>query len=173
MTGRNGTRARRAGATRLAALLAAGALLALLLTGCGVRPSAVVTGRPAPDGPAMGIRLYLVWHGQLAPVTRPVKQHLSREQVLRMLAAGPDGYERSQGLTTEVPPDLVPTAPPSSRAESIGLTVTMSGAVTTLSAIAADQIICTASGMAAEGQKPAPVTISGPDGSRPPRLCPY
>jgi hypothetical protein len=167
---------RRAGEGRIAALLAGGVLLALLLAGCGVRPSGVVTGRTAPDGPVWGVGLYLVWHGKLAPVVRPTNQHLSPEQVLGLLAAGPDGYERAQGLASEVPADLVPTAPLAPKADQIGLTVTMSGAVTTLSATAADQIVCTATSAAAIpglGRTPTPITISGPDGSRPPQTCPY
>ncbi|MFC3499539.1 hypothetical protein ACFOOK_00800 [Micromonospora krabiensis] len=175
MTGSTATRPRRAGASRLAALLAGVVLVTLVAAGCGVRPSGVVTGRPAPDGPTEGARLYLVRQGELAPVVRPAQEFLSSEQVVGLLAQGPNERERSQGFTTEVPAGLVPAAPPVATPGAVGFTLTMTGPVTTLSTIAADQITCTmwdAPGFANRGRKPLPVTIAGSDGARAPRVCP-
>ncbi|MFI7604375.1 hypothetical protein ACIBTV_04550 [Micromonospora sp. NPDC049366] len=175
MTGPTAQRARRAGVSRLAALLAGLMLVTLVAAGCGVRPSGVVIGRPAPAGPTEGARLYLVRQGELTPVVRLTKQRFTPEQVVGLLPAGPTERERSQGLTTEVPPGLVPTGSPVPTPGAVGVTLTMTGTVTTLSAVAADQIICTASdatGFADLGRKSVPVTIAGSDGSRAPRVCP-
>ncbi|MBQ0904454.1 hypothetical protein [Micromonospora sp. U21] len=166
MTGRRAARAS----------LAGGLLFALLATGCGVRPSDVITGRSATSGPAVGVGLYLLSHGQLALVIRETKGiTASPEQTLGMLAAGPDDSERSQGLVSEVPVGLVPATPVTATADGPGVTVTMTGAVLPLSAAAADQIICTvATAVTLTGQVDsfAPVTIAGPDGVRAPRSCP-
>ncbi|MEH1168237.1 hypothetical protein V6V47_22915 [Micromonospora sp. CPCC 205539] len=166
-------------ATRL--LLAAGVLLTLLTAGCGVRPSAVITGSAAQAGQSEGIHLYLVWRGQLALVIRPtnvvaapaVSHGALADGPFLMLAEGPDESERGRGLTSEVPAGLVPTAPVVAKAD--GLTVTVNGAVTSLSAIAAAQIVCTVADNAAltgQGTRYAPVTLVGSDGVRPPRSCP-
>ncbi|SIM80163.1 hypothetical protein [Micromonospora cremea] len=166
MTGRRAARASLAGAL----------LLTLLATGCGVRPSDVITGRSATSGPAVGVGLYLLSHGRLALVIRGTKGiTASPEQTLGMLAAGPDEFERSQGLASEVPVGLVPATPVTATADGPGVTVTMTGAVRPLSAVAADQIICTvadALALAGQGDSFVPVTIAGPDGVRPPRSCP-
>ncbi|MET8348647.1 hypothetical protein [Micromonospora sp. NPDC005206] len=159
------------------ALLAGGLLLTLLVMGCGVRPSDVITGRSATTGAAGGVDLYLLSHGRPALVIRETKGSISSspEKTLGMLAAGPDESERSQGLVSEVPAGLVPASPVTSNADGSGVTVTMTGAVLPLSAAAADQIICTLAGAVAltgQGNSFSPVTIAGPDGARPPRPCP-
>ncbi|SCF08136.1 hypothetical protein GA0070607_5288 [Micromonospora coriariae] len=164
---------RRAGS----ALLTGGLLLTLLATGCGVRPSDVITGRSATTGPAAGVDIYLLSHGRLALVIRETKERsmVSPEKTLGMLAAGPDESERSQGLVSEVPAGLVPASPVKPNLDGSGVTVTMTGAVLPLTAAAADQIICTlADALAPTGQGDSfsPVTIAGPDGARPPRPCP-
>ncbi|MEV4656970.1 hypothetical protein [Micromonospora sp. NPDC049301] len=166
MTGRRSARA----------LLAGVLLLTLLATGCGVRPSGVITGRSATTGPAVGAGLYLLSDGRLALVIRETKGNIvSPEQTLDALAAGPDESERRQGLVSEVPAGLVAASPVTATADGSGLTVTMTGAVLPLSAAAADQIICTvaeAIALTGGGDGFAPVTIAGPDGARPPRSCP-
>ncbi|WP_233578766.1 hypothetical protein [Micromonospora sp. BL4] len=166
MTGRRAARA----------LLTGVLLLTLLATGCGVRPSGVITGRSATTGPAVGVGLYLLSHGRPALVIRETKGiTVSPEQTLGLLAAGPGESERSQGLVSEVPAGLVPASPVTWTADGSGLTVTMTGPVLPLSTGAADQIICTAAlavAVTGGGDSFAPVTIAGPDGARPPRPCP-
>ncbi|MET8311818.1 MULTISPECIES: hypothetical protein [unclassified Micromonospora] len=167
MTGRRAARA----------LLAGGLLLTLLVAGCGVRPSGVITGSAATTGPSAGVRLYLLAHGQLVLVIRPTKMDASPEETLRMLAAGPDDSEWRQGLTSEVPVGLVPASlvTVTVTGDQPGLTVTMVGAVMSLSGTAADQIVCTVIGttaVAGLADSFVPVTVAGPDGARPPRFCP-
>ncbi|WFE99785.1 hypothetical protein [Micromonospora sp. WMMD964] len=175
------------------ALVVGGLLVAVLTAGCGVRPSAVITGRAAVSGPTEGIGVYLLAQGELALVLRQPKatqagaapvvtcspassdgSSCQPAQAVALLAAGPSGEERASGLTSEVPAGLVPvTVTPDGR--GFGLTVTTTAAVRTLSADAVDQIICTATDAAAQVglmSSLVPVTIVGPDGTRPPRRCP-
>ncbi|MFF0155855.1 hypothetical protein [Micromonospora sp. NPDC005203] len=158
------------------ALLAGGVLLALLATGgCGVRPSAVITGRPAVSGPSGGVGLYLLAEGELVLVLRPASADASPANALALLAAGPLEYERGLGLTSEVPAGLDPVTLTSGANRSDGLTVRTTGAARSLSSRAADQIICTVAGAAAQSglaQNSPAVTIVGSDGARPPRPCP-
>ncbi|MGW3888005.1 hypothetical protein ACWD69_04905 [Micromonospora chokoriensis] len=173
------------------ALVAGGLLVAVLTAGCGVRPTAVITGRAAVSGPTEGIGVYLLAQGELALVLRQPKatqaapavtcspasldgSSCQPAQAVALLAAGPSEDERASGLTSEVPAGLVPvTVTPGG--QGFGLTMTTTGAVRTLSANAVDQIICTATDAAAQVglvSSLAPVTIVGPDGARPPRRCP-
>lgn len=154
-------------------LLAGGLLLTVLTAGCGVRPSEVITGRSAVTGPSAGPGFYLISHGELTLVLRATKPSPGPSlpaATLALLAAGPTPSERSAGLSSEVPPDVAPaTVTPS--VDEPGITVTMSGAVLPLSTVAANQIICTVV-FAVSGQGSAPVTLVGPDGTRPPWPCP-
>ncbi|WP_307871353.1 MULTISPECIES: hypothetical protein [unclassified Micromonospora] len=157
------------------ALLAGGLLLALLAPGCGVRPSEVIRGRPAVSGPAQGTGLYLLARGELVLVLRPVKVDSSPADTLALLAAGPEENERRQGFTSDVPAGLDPVTVTSGADPAGGLTVRTTTAVRTLSADAADQIICTVVDAAQQdgfADSSAPVTIVGSDGARPPRPCP-
>ncbi|MGC4745893.1 hypothetical protein ACLQ28_09555 [Micromonospora sp. DT201] len=157
------------------ALLAGGLLLTLLAAGCGVRPSGVITGRPAVSGPAQGIVLYLLAQGELVLVLRPSKADTSPANALAQLAAGPDENERGQGFTSEVPAGLDPVTVTAGADRSTGLTVRTTSAALPLSSNAADQIICTVADAAAQvdlGEIFPSVTIVGPDGARPPRPCP-
>ncbi|MEV1330461.1 hypothetical protein AB0J20_12900 [Micromonospora costi] len=161
MTRRAATRALLAGAL---------ALIALLATGCGVRPSGVITGSPALRGPAIGVGLYLVRDGEITLVVRPAKTSPSPDEVIGLLAAGPDGYERSLGFTSEVPADVAP-ASVGPIADRAGVGVTLSGPVGTLSATAVDQIACTLAS-AGIGDSSTPVTLHGTDGDRQSQVCP-
>lgn len=158
------------------ALLAGGVLLTLLATGgCGVRPSEVITGRPAVSGPSRGIGLYLLAKGELVLVLRSAPEDTSPTNALALLAAGPLEYERGQGFTSEVPAGLDPVTLTSGADPSGGLTVRTTGAARSLSSTAADQIICTVADAAAQtglAESFTPVTIVGSDGARPPRPCP-
>ncbi|MEU8010122.1 hypothetical protein [Micromonospora parva] len=167
MTGRRTGRALLAGALLLGPLLAAG---------CGVRPSVVITGRPAVSGPGQGVGLYLVAQGELVLVLRPVKGDSSPNTALALLAAGPQPNERGQGLTSDVPTGLDPVVEVTPTAGRFGgLTVRVTGTAQALSPTATDQIICTVSDAAAQAglvESSAPVTIVGSDGAQPARRCP-
>ncbi|MEU7800105.1 hypothetical protein AB0B10_12595 [Micromonospora arborensis] len=170
------------------ALLAGGLLLTLLVAGCGVRPSPVITGRSAVSGPSQGTGLYLLAQGEIVLVLRPAAAgaspatavvspataDASPANALALLVAGPDDNERGQGFTSEVPVGIDPVTV-TAGADRSGLTVRTSGAALPLSAHAADQIICTVADAAAQVDLAfsfTPVTIVGPDGARPPRPCP-
>ncbi|MCZ7374829.1 hypothetical protein [Micromonospora sp. WMMC250] len=174
------------------ALVAGGLLVAVLTAGCGVRPSAVITGRAAVSGPTEGIGVYLLAQGDLALVLRQPKatqagavpavtcspsspggSPCQPAQALALLAAGPSEEERAGGLTSEVPAGLGPfTVTGTQRSD---LTVTTTGAVGPLTADAVDQIVCTVTDTATQVglvRGPARVSVVGPDGARPPRRCP-
>ncbi|MCF0096388.1 hypothetical protein B0E54_05253 [Micromonospora sp. MH99] len=153
-------------------LLAVGLLLTLLTAGCGVRPSDVITGRAAVSGPSAGAGLYLISHGELALVlraTKPGPGPSSPADALALLAAGPTPTEREAGLSSEVPSDAAP-AKVAPSVDEPGITVTMSGAVLPLSTVAANQIICTVV-FSMSGNGATPVTLVGPDGTRPAWPC--
>ncbi|MGC4880362.1 hypothetical protein ACLQ26_29325 [Micromonospora sp. DT43] len=154
-------------------LLAGGLLLAVLTAGCGVRPTDVITGRSAVSGPPAGTGLYLISHGELALIlraTKPGPGPSSPTEALAQLASGPTPSEQRAGFSSEVPPDSTPVSV-SPSADEPGITVTMSGAVLSLSTVAANQIICTVAFAVAEDGT-TPVTLVGPDGTRPPWPCP-
>jgi hypothetical protein len=157
----------------LIALLTA-LLTAVVSAGCGVRPSGVITGGPAPtkqmvDGraPAWGSTLYFVAGSALAPVVRPTRQRLPPAQVLALLQDGPDGDERAAALTSEVPAGLAPVAVTADAAGNVEVLVAAD--VTALSATAVDQIVCTVRDAL---PTPAAVTVSSGTASRGPRTCP-
>ncbi|MFI6236915.1 hypothetical protein ACIBD9_25425 [Micromonospora sp. NPDC050784] len=156
------------------ALLAGVLLLTLLAAGCGVRPSAVIIGRPPISGPAQGTWLYLLAQGELVLVLRPAAMDPSPADALALLAAGPQENERGQGFTSDVPAGLGPVTV-TEGSQSGDLTVRTNAAAQTLSAHGADQIICTTVAAAAQvnaANTATTVTIVGPDGSRGPRPCP-
>jgi hypothetical protein len=150
--------------------LAAGLVSLVAVAGCGVRPSEVITGDAPPSGavaPATTITLYLVKNGRLHAATRPGGP-LSQAGPLTLLAAGPTAREQAHGVTTEVPPEA---APFSVTAEPAGhLVVTLSTPVSELSALAVEQIVCTAAATAPGS--PAQVTVVGAGQSVGPRNCP-
>lgn len=157
------------------ALLAGGLLLTLLAAGCGVRPSAVITGRPPISGPAQGTWVYLLAQGELVLVLRPVTTDPSPAAALSLLAAGPQENERAQGFTSDVPAGLDPVTVTALAGRSGDLTVRANIPAQALSAHAADQIICTTVAAAAQvsaANTATTVTIVGSDGARGPRACP-
>ncbi|MEV7553229.1 hypothetical protein AB0N89_26765 [Amycolatopsis sp. NPDC089917] len=141
-------------------------LTVAVVTGCGVRPSAVIPGAPAPVGPANGAVLYFLSGGQPVRVLRPLAGALAPASPVDLLAAGPDESERERGYTSEVPPGAVvldQTPAPD------GVTVTVSIAVAGLSARAVDQIVCTARDSL--GGSPQ-ITLRGEGTTRGPLSCP-
>ncbi|RKT88808.1 hypothetical protein SAMN05421805_107231 [Saccharopolyspora antimicrobica] len=149
----------------LRTVLVAGALLAL--ADCGVQPSGIIYGSSPPSGavaaPATFASLYLVSDGRLARIVRSAGP-MSRAEALEMLAQGPTEEERERGLTTEVPAEAAPftvTTDVSGRT-----VVTVSAPTGQLSALAIDQIACTA---AADGGQ---VVIIGAGTGSDPVVCP-
>jgi len=138
------------------------------MTGCGVRPSGVIGGTEAPHGDAGGTLLFLVSDGAVVPVVRPAGRPggLPRDPAdpFALLAAGPTADERARGLTSEVPAQAVPTDITPDGED--GVTLRLPVDVSELSALAAEQLACTA----APGR---PVTLVGGGTSRAPVSCAY
>lgn len=150
------------------------ALVAVLGAGCGIRPSGVITGGPAPtnaavDGPppTWGASLYFVAGAALTPVLRPTRQNLSPTRTLALLQDGPDGDERAADLTSEVPAGLGPVSVTTGASGAVDVVVAVD--VTTLSATAVDQIVCTVRDALPVA---APVTLTGGAATRGPQTCP-
>jgi hypothetical protein len=148
-------------------LLACVVLIAVLNAGCGVRPSGVITGRPAPTGPAEGAALYFLANSSLRLVLRPTRQHLSPTQTLALLQNGPNGDERAANLTSEVPAGLDPVTVTIDASGNVDVVV--SADVTTLSTTAVDQIVCTVRDALSTT---APITLTSDAATRGPRICP-
>jgi hypothetical protein len=149
-------------------------LTAVLAAGCGVRPSGVITGGPAPvvpavDGPPApwGAVLYFLADSALRKVLRPTRQRLSPAQALALLQDGPVGDERAANLTTEVPTGLDPVSVTTAASGDVDVVVSVD--VSTLSDTAVDQIVCTVRDALPTA---APITVSSGAATREPRLCP-
>jgi hypothetical protein len=156
-------------------------LIAVLSAGCGVRPSGVITGGPAPTGRALdpsgvpafprqaeGAVLYFLGNSSLTPVLRPTRQHLSSTQTLALLQDGPNGDERAANLTSEVPTGLHPVSVTIDASGNVDVVVLAD--VTTLSATAVDQIVCTVRDALSTT---APITLTSDAATRGPRTCPF
>ncbi|GGM35127.1 GerMN domain-containing protein [Dactylosporangium sucinum] len=144
----------------------------LALAGCGVRPSGVITGGPAPQASGGWVRLYLVRDRTLTPVLRRSDPHTRPTGTLELLLAGPAGDERADGYTTEVPPDLGLVEV---QVGELTATVTVAGDPVALSATAAGQITCTVVDAVTTDSQVRPrftVTLTGPARSRGPERCP-
>lgn len=148
-------------------LLAWVVLIAVLDAGCGVRPSGVITGNPAPAGPAEGANLYFLADSSVRLVRRPTRQHLSPTQTLALLQDGPDRDDRAANLTSEVPTGLDPVTVTIDASGNVDVVV--SADVTTLSTTAVDQIVCTVRDTLSTT---APVTLTSDAATRGPRICP-
>lgn len=152
-------------------VLAVGLVSLVAVAGCGVQPSDVIRAGDPPRGhvaPATTITLYLVRNDRLSAVTRPGDRPMFPADMLALLAAGPTARERARGLTTDVPPEAGPfevTADPAGH-----LMVTQSAPAGELSALAVEQIVCTAA--VAVPVSPAQVTVVGTGQSVGPRNCP-
>jgi hypothetical protein len=169
----------RAGPARgaLAAALVSLVTVTVTVAGCGVRPSGVITGGAPPSGAAASaatITLYLVKGGRLSAVTRPAGPPLSPAGTLALLAAGPTTRERAQGLTSDVPTGAVPVSVTAGAAGD--LVVTLSTPAAGLSALAVEQIVCTAAATSPQRPAPAPapvtVTVVGAGQAPGGRNCP-
>lgn len=155
--------------TRMRLLLAGMVgLMLIALAGCGVRPSGVISGGPAPSGPAEGVALYFLNGGSVTRVLRPTGPFaISLNEALEMLATGPDAQERAQGFTSAVPGDAHPLDLTNGLAGQT--TVILSTDVAALSTTAVDQIVCTARDTLVTD---APIILSGNGHLLDPRICP-
>ena len=175
-------------ARKAARLLLAGSVLVVsLLAGCGIRPTGVITGGPAPvvtspenlgqSRPGRVVPLYLVSNGR--PMLAPRKAGpLRPDEVLELLAAGPNPDERNRGYTSEVPRRISPIAVALDRTDPVKLgTVELGTDVTALTATAADQITCTfLATLSVEGRSVvagARVVLVGKGRHRGPLTCPF
>jgi len=154
--------------------LAAGLVALVAVAGCGVQPSAAIKAGEPPSGavapaiaPDLKITLYLVKNGRVRAVTRPGGP-LSAEDTLALLVAGPTEREQARGLTTDVPPE----AGPFSVTDRPGghLVVNLSTPAGELSAVAVEQIVCTAAAAAPESAALVTVVGAGQDAGS--RKCP-
>jgi hypothetical protein len=144
------------------------ALIALLTAGCGVRPSGVITGGPAPTEHARGVTLYFLANSSLAPVLRPpTRQPMWPTQTLALLQHGPNGDERAANLTSEVPTRLDPVTVTTDASGNVDVVV--SADVRTLSTRAVDQIVCTVRDALSTT---APITLTSEAATRGPGICP-
>jgi len=147
-------------------LLAIGVLLGtLLLAGCGVRPSGVITGGPAPATTISGVRLYLISDGQPTLVARGLKPLQQPADIVDLLAAGPTEAERAAGFTSEVPAGI---APAKVSFDGEGTSVGLAADVDTLSVLAVNQIVCTVQASVSNG----PVSLVSGANRRGPLTCP-
>ncbi|YCK37980.1 hypothetical protein ACNF49_29190 [Actinomadura sp. ATCC 39365] len=162
----------RAGLPRraLAANLVAALVALVAVTGCGVRPSDVISVGEPPKGSVAvttTIVLYLVQDGRLSAVRRPSARPLFLTERLALLAAGPTAEERASGFGTEVPPEADPFLVTAKAHGRMVLTPSAPGG--DLSALAVQQIVCTA---AALTDSPARITVAGARTNVDPRDCP-
>ncbi|WP_033289707.1 hypothetical protein [Amycolatopsis jejuensis] len=156
--------------------LAGLAVVAVLVTGCGVRPSGVISGEEAPSGPPVASSpgtpsgtpgtsrsLYFVHGGAVVPVSR-FEDTESVGELVRLLAQGPTADERLNGYTSEVPSALAPIVVSTDDAATLGVDVR------TLTPNAVAQIVCT---MLAAGSRvnTGTVTLTGGGQSLGPRGC--
>ncbi|MFJ2771150.1 hypothetical protein [Streptomyces sp. NPDC087300] len=76
---------------------------ALVLTGCGVRPTGVVDAGEPASGLTKGLRIYFVSEtGRLEGVTRSGEGFDEPGAVIKLLLSGPDESEQRAGLTNLV-----------------------------------------------------------------------
>lgn len=117
-------------------------LLALVCAGCGVRPSGAIPGDPAPSGPVFGVYLYFVRHGELIPTLRATTNKLTPIETITALASGPDAREQNDGLSTQVPPGIVPVDVSTDQFGNTTLDLAVNP--NSLSTVAVSQLTCTA-----------------------------
>lgn len=142
------------------------ALAAVLLSGCGIPSTGVVEA----GDPATGLRpltlVYFVQDGALIPVARSTVEPAGVDMAVKLLAEGPAGPERLDGVTTDLP---LPIFFRSVRVQATGVSIEISGDARPLSRIAVRQLVCTATTarrITEPQADPAQVTVTGPDGRR-------
>lgn len=142
------------------------AVVAALISACGIRPSGVIHGSAAPTEQLNGVVLFFYNGPTLTRVTRRPAE--SVKENLTLLGEGPTGIERIQGLTTEIPAAAAPITMSGDRRQAM---VVISSPVADLSTNAMDQIVCTAVPPRQESR--VRVVITGTDQSVQARTCPF
>ncbi|HEV3357278.1 MAG TPA: hypothetical protein VG247_10835 [Pseudonocardiaceae bacterium] len=132
-------------------------LVVLACVGCGVRPSGVISGLPAPSGPVNGATLFLIRDDQLVPVLRATTTPPTMVQAVTLLAQGPTQDEISAALRTQVPAGILPVSLGNS---GHGTTLDLAVDPNLLSTMAINQISCTARD--AQANQILPIT-TGPE----------
>lgn len=141
-------------------------LLAVLLAcvGCGVQPSGVIPGDPAPTGPVNGVTLYFVHNGEVVPTLRATDTALNPTETMNLLlTGGVDEQESASGLTTDLPPGAGPATLTN---DATGATLTIAVDPGPLRPAAKDQLVCTAQSALAQGfttTTTVGLVIVGPD----------
>ncbi|MFI9384250.1 hypothetical protein [Kutzneria sp. NPDC052558] len=153
MTGRNGL-------FGLLSMLVVGAVVGAMVVSCGIRPSTVIHGQGAPRGTVNSLIVYLIDHGTLRAVNRPLpstatptlpkdgtgtyyfRPYPYAQDSLDALLAGPTGTEAAGGLTSELPSGMVASMSSDAEASVFRVFVKTSDA-RGLSEHAVDQIVCT------------------------------
>ncbi|MEU5541976.1 hypothetical protein AB0G85_06245 [Streptomyces sioyaensis] len=73
-------------------------LLAVAVTGCGIRPTGVTDGGKAPSGISQGMRVYFASDSGPRGVSRPGAKIDDLNDAFKLLLAGPTPEERAAGL---------------------------------------------------------------------------
>ncbi|MBB4684288.1 hypothetical protein [Amycolatopsis jiangsuensis] len=163
------------GHVRMRRALAVLAVAAVLVTGCGVRPSGVIPGLEAPSGPAVPtdassgtpeVTLYFVRDGAVVPVVRS-DMTAPAAGLVTLLAYGPEDTERAKGLRTEVPRAAVPATVTTS---GTSVQANLSTDVATLPPDAAEQLVCTLLAATSRAGH-SKVTLRGGGHFLPPQSC--
>jgi hypothetical protein len=182
---------RRNGLLSTAALAVTGAIVGLLVVGCGIRPTGVIHGQGAPQGAVSSMVLYLLDHNTLRAVARPLPPTPTIRpsdggkipfvpadtQALDALLQGPTASEAAGGLTSDIPPDAVGGVKHNGEDGGVIPVFVETGEGVSLTQHAVDQIACTVitaqitdGGSSTENLRVA-VSDSG-ETSRPPQKCP-
>ncbi|MBD0748129.1 hypothetical protein [Streptomyces sp. CBMA152] len=144
----------------------------LLVAGCGIRSTDVVeVGDPAfakvaPAGPD-GTTLYFKGPNGLLPVVR-AEARVPGHAVM-LLLNGPTEAEKDAGLDTELPHYYGGLG---IGKDGASMTIRMERAVLDFSALAREQLVCTASHTVSPDEH-VTVTVMGNDGKLGPASCPF
>ncbi|MEU8780802.1 hypothetical protein [Streptomyces sp. NPDC048637] len=85
-------------------------VLALVATGCGIRPTGVMDFGTAPAGISQGMRVYFASDSGPRGVSRPDVRIDRLDAAFKLLLSGPTEEERAEGLTNLVTVDDSPSA---------------------------------------------------------------
>ena len=110
-----------------------------MLAGCGVRPTPVLNGAPAPTVSSHELTIYLLSAkgSELVRRTRTYSGSVDRATAINLLVQGPDEEEKKLGLTTEVPTTT-------SRVFAVSNVIVLPEDMGPLSKMAQFQLYCTA-----------------------------
>ncbi|WHM35751.1 hypothetical protein [Streptomyces sp. BPTC-684] len=162
---------RRSRAGAIALLLPA----VLAPAGCGVRPSGVVeVGDPAivqtvPDSALGGAAVYLKGPDGVLPVIRATGEKATPGAAIMRLLDGPTDADRAAGLTSDVPNYYGGVA---INVEDTTVRVTLTRPVRDFSAVARQQLACTAAHATADSGA-VTVVLRGSDTTLAPEHCPF